>query len=145
MNQEFNRCLEKGKIVKFEAGPSMVKKELDTAKDDLVSSQDSYQRGNFKWATIQAYYSTFHSARALIYKQKYREKSHYCLIVALEHLYVNRGIIEKDFAEYILAGKEMRESADYHYNFSKDSSEIMIEVAGKFLSITKNILDNSQS
>ena len=63
LNPEFKRCLEQGKIVAFAKGPSLVSKELDSANDDLAASKDSLASGNYKWATIQAYYSMFHRAR----------------------------------------------------------------------------------
>ena len=142
MNPEFTRCLEKGKIVKFEKGPSLVLKELHSAHDDLSSSKDSFDRKNYKWATIQAYYSMFHIARALIYAQRYREKSHYCLIVALEHLYVEKGLIEKELIESFSMGKEMRESADYRSSFSKEGADNLIKAAYRFLTTAKNLLEH---
>jgi len=132
LNPEFTRCVEKGKIVTFAKGPSLVFKELDSANDDLAASKDSLTRGNYKWATIQAYYSMFHTARALIYMKKYREKSHYCLVVALEHLYVERGGLEKGFVESLVIGKEMRESADYRSSFSKEGAENLVRAAEDF-------------
>jgi len=132
LNPEFTRCVEKGKIVPFAKGPSLVSKELDSSNDDPAASKDSLARGNYKWATIQAYYSMFHIARALIYAKKYREKSHYCLVVALEHLYVQRGILEKGFVESLVIGKEMRESADYRSSFSKEGAENLIQAAEDF-------------
>jgi hypothetical protein len=77
ISSEFKKCLEKAKIVRFEKGPMLSMKELNAANDDVLSSKDTFKRENYKWATIQAYYSMFHTARALIYAQKYREKSHY--------------------------------------------------------------------
>jgi len=139
MNPEFKRCLEKAKIVTFEKGPSLVLKELNSARDDLFSSKESFERENYKWATIQAYYSMFHTARALIYAQKYREKSHYCLVIALEHLYVEKGLIEKGFIENLVLGKGMRESADYRSSFSKEGAESLIKAATNFLNIARKI------
>ena len=140
MSGEFGRCLERTKIVAFQKGPSLVSKELNSATEDLVSSKDSFERENFKWATIQAYYSMFHTARALIYKEKYREKSHYCLVVALEHLYLEKGLIEKEFIEGLTIGKEMRESADYRSTFSKEGADDLIKTAYQFLTTAKKLL-----
>lgn len=139
-NLEFKRCIDKAKIVVFEKGPFLIPKELSSASDDLLSAKDSFKRENYKWATIQAYYSMFHTARALIYAQKYREKSHYCLVVAIEHLYVEKGLIAKEFVENLTLGKEMRESADYRSNFSKDGADDLIKAADKFLAIAKQLL-----
>jgi uncharacterized protein (UPF0332 family) len=132
LNPEFTRCVEKGKIATFAKGPSLVSKELDSVNDDLAASKDSLAKGNYKWATIQAYYSMFHIARALIYAKRYREKSHYCLVVALEHLYVEKGVLEKGFVESLMIGKEMRESADYHSSFSKEGAENLVRAAEDF-------------
>jgi len=82
----------------------------------------------------------FHAARALIYAHKYREKNHYCLVVALENLYVKRGIIEKSIIESLILGKEMRESADYRYSFSKPGADNLIKAANEFLIIAKKLL-----
>jgi len=52
MSGEFDRCLERTKIVAFQKGPSLVSKELNSATEDLLSSKDNFERKNFKWATI---------------------------------------------------------------------------------------------
>ena len=41
----------------------------------------------------------FHSAKALVLKKGYREKSHYCLLVALRELYIKSGELTKDVAD----------------------------------------------
>jgi hypothetical protein len=38
LNPEFARCVEKGKIVTFTKGPSLVSKELESANDDLAAA-----------------------------------------------------------------------------------------------------------
>jgi len=140
MSSEFDKCLERTKIVVFQKGPLLVSKELNSAAEDLLSSKDSFERESFKWATIQAYYSMFHTARALIYKKRYREKSHYCLVIALEHLYMEKGLIEKGFIESLSIGKEMRESADYRSTFSKKGADHLIKMADQFLATAKKVL-----
>lgn len=57
----------------------MIIKELEVGKKDLLAAISSFKLGNYKWATIQAYYSIFHGVRALIFKAGYREESHIAL------------------------------------------------------------------
>ena len=140
MSSEFERCIEKTKIVAFQKGPSLVSKEVKSATEDLLSSRESFERENFKWATIQAYYSMFHTARALVYNKKYREKSHYCLVIALEHLYLEKGLIERGFVESLTLGKELRESADYRSIFSKEGADNLTKMADQFLTAAKKLL-----
>jgi uncharacterized protein (UPF0332 family) len=141
MSGEFERCIEKAKIVAFQKGPSLVSKELNSATEDLLSSKESFKTENYKWATIQAYYSMFHTSRALIYYKKYREKSHYCLVVALEHLYLEKGLIEKEFIESLILGKEMRGSADYRSTFSKEGADNLIKNGRSVLSHCQEIVE----
>ena len=91
MNQDFRQCLENKKIVSFARGKKLVKKELSVARSDLSDAKAGYENGRYKWSTIQGYYAMFHAARALIYSRGYREKSHYCLAVALRALFVDEA------------------------------------------------------
>ncbi|MBU4222258.1 MAG: hypothetical protein KKD46_07730 [Euryarchaeota archaeon] len=50
MRYQFEKCLEKGKIVKIEIAPDLISKEIDEAKNDLNSCDISIQESNFKWA-----------------------------------------------------------------------------------------------
>ncbi|MEI6846404.1 MAG: HEPN domain-containing protein [Candidatus Firestonebacteria bacterium] len=77
---EFQDCLKRGKIKEFSRGKALVLKELASAESDLNIAKSTLKVKGYKWATIQSYYSMFHSARALLYSKDFREKSHYCLI-----------------------------------------------------------------
>jgi len=96
---EFEKCLNERKIVKMNASKEVIYKEFENAMYDLARSKESLTKGDFKWASIQAYYSMFHCIKALIFKKGYREKSHYCLLVAFKELYVKTGEMDKEFAD----------------------------------------------
>ncbi|OIO42814.1 MAG: hypothetical protein COY75_03765 [Nitrospirae bacterium CG_4_10_14_0_8_um_filter_41_23] len=140
MNPEFEDCLKKNKIRRFAQGKSLVEKELDTAAKDFSEARESLEREKFKWATIQAYYSMFHSARALLYDKNYREKSHYCLIIALKSLYVETGKLSISFIEGLQRGKRLREDADYYNDWSKIGAEEMVNMAKEFLEAVKTLV-----
>ncbi len=86
MNSEFQRCIDQGKLKPFKASKEMIRKEIASSAYDLERAERSLKEKDAKWATIQSYYSMFHSARALIFNKGYREKSHRCLLVALQEL-----------------------------------------------------------
>ena len=70
-NMKDNRlaeCLERGKIAKLDKASTLVGKELALSAGDLKSATASWSQENYKWTTIQSYYSMFHTARALLYK-----------------------------------------------------------------------------
>ena len=141
MNLDFKSCLRKNKIRKFTPGKSLMEKEIATAKEDIKEARESLTRERYKWATIQAYYSMFHSARALLYNKNYREKSHYCLIIALRTLYVETGKLSPNLLEGLQRGKNLREDADYYNEWSKIGAEEMINLSTEFLDFTQNILN----
>jgi len=139
MSKEFDDCLKRRRITEFERAKDLVQKELDSADSDLKSAKDSFKDKSFKWSIIQSYYSMFHSARALIYSKGYRERSHYCLIVAIRKLFVDEGLLSYTLVEALQLGKTLRENADYYGEFSEESAKQMIENAEEFLKTAQEL------
>jgi len=133
VNEEFKHCLENKKIIPFARGKNLVKKELSVAKSDLSDAKAGYENERYKWSTIQAYYAMFHAARALIYSQGYREKSHYCLAVALRALFVDEGTMDAQLVRDFLNAMNLREAADYEAEFSQSGAKAVIASAEKFI------------
>ena len=133
MNQEFKQCLENGKIVPFEKGKELFSREFMVAQSDLQDAKAGYEERRYKWSTIQAYYAMFHAARALIYSHGYREKSHYCLSVALKVLFVEEGKLEARTVRDFLNAMNLREAADYEAEFSMEGAKAVIASAERFL------------
>jgi uncharacterized protein (UPF0332 family) len=140
MRQEFKNCLDRGKIVRFPQGKRLVNKELDSAGSDLEDAKFGLEHARYKWSTIQGYYSMYHAARALIYSQDYRERSHYCLYVALQELFVDRGILDPGLAESFRNSMRLRETADYRSDFSEEGARLVIESTERFLKRTTEVL-----
>ncbi|PIP17319.1 MAG: hypothetical protein COX44_00560 [Candidatus Portnoybacteria bacterium CG23_combo_of_CG06-09_8_20_14_all_37_13] len=137
---EFQKCLENKKIKPFPKGKTLVSKELEIAGDDWKIAKESLNKKNYKWSIIQSYYSMFHAARALLYNQGYREKSHYCLVVGIRKLYVNKNLLGHTLIEALQLGKTLRENADYYADFSQTGAKNMLDKAKEFLEKTKEIL-----
>jgi len=130
--------LKEGKIAHSRVSRSMVLKELDAASTDLKEARDSQNRGGLKWATIQAYYSIFHSARALLYAKGYREKGHRGLLRALRELY--RAELREDLLDDFEDAIGMREAADYGGVYSDEGARAVTETAEDFLDSARTIL-----
>ena len=94
---EFKKCLEHNKIKKFSSGRKLMAKELKLAQEDLRLSLRNLNEGNYRWSIVQSYYSMFHSARVLLYSKNYREKNHFCLIIAVRSLFVETGKLNFSF------------------------------------------------
>ncbi len=133
MGPEYEECLRKGKIRPFSRGKALAAKELDTASSDLHRAARTHLDGDFKWATIQLYYSMFHAARALIYSRNLREQSHYCLIEAVRVLFVETRLIPASLLEGFKEAKALREDADYYCRWSRAGCEKLLITAEHFL------------
>jgi uncharacterized protein (UPF0332 family) len=140
MNQEFKQCIENKKIIPFATGKKLVNKEIAVAQSDLSEAKAGYENERYKWSTVQAYYAMFHAARALVYSKDYREKSHYCLAVALRALFVDEGKMDAQSVRDLLNAMNLRESADYDAEFSQSGAKAVIESADKFIQKAIEIL-----
>ena len=142
MNIKFQNCLDRGLIRKFSRGPALAKKELKSAELDIDTAKESLRKENYKWATIQTYYSMFHSARALLYSRGYREKNHQCLIESIRNFYVDKGEIGFGLVEALQKAKMMREEADYYGEFTKENATDLVHKAEEFLIKSKEFLES---
>jgi uncharacterized protein (UPF0332 family) len=140
MNPEFKECLKRRKIILFSGGKRLINKELRSAQQDLDDADFGLSHGRHKWPTIQGYYSMYHTARALLFSQDYREKSHYCLYAALKALFVEPGILDIKFADAFYHAMILRENADYRSKFTRAGATLVLERAREFLLEAKEIL-----
>lgn len=142
MSLEYDACLKRGKIKSFSRGSSLVAKEFVVAVSDLERAKKTYGDGDYKWATIQIYYSMFHIARGLLYAQNLREHSHFCLVAAIRALYVETKKIPVYLIEALQEAKNLREDADYYNRWSKEGCGKLLLSAEEFLNKAKVIVEN---
>jgi uncharacterized protein (UPF0332 family) len=131
LSPEFQKLLQDRKLTKFRPDKKLALKEISAAKSDLKDAKESLNRKKFKWATIQGYYSTFHSARAVLFDKGYREKSHYALLVAIRELCPNE--IGQSLIREFEHGMYLRQEADYGLKFSRDGALNALDTASKLL------------
>jgi len=81
----------------------------------------------------------FHAARALLYHKGYREKSHYCLILAIKAFYVSENLLEMRLVESFQMAKVLREGADYENTFDPESAVSLSEQAAEFVKVAHEI------
>jgi uncharacterized protein (UPF0332 family) len=126
---ELQRCLDKRWLVRMPEARHLAARELNVARDDLAEAEGGYKRKSYKWSTIQSYYAMFHAARSLLYSRGYREKSHYCLSVAMRHLFVAPGILDVTLIDDLDDARILREDADYRAKFSQASADYSVKAA----------------
>lgn len=140
MSSDFRKGIENRRIVPFAEGRNSLAPELKAAMEDLSEASDRFEKGKNKYATITAYYSMFHSARALLYSKGYREKSHYYLLTAIKALFVDEGLMTQRLLDEFHEAMVLREHADYSSQFSKEGAQAAISTAKEMLALAKKIL-----
>ena len=141
MSYKFEKMLEERRIIKGKITQEMIAKELKSAEYDLNKAKLSSEEGDFKWATVKAYYAMFHGIRALVYSKGYREKSHYALKIAFKELFIDAGILERKYYKYFEDAMDLRESADYLSEYSEGGAKEAVENAGELLEKIRSIFE----
>jgi uncharacterized protein (UPF0332 family) len=132
MTDTFEECLKKGLIKPFPRNTENIGRELASAEYDRRLAHESFSREDYLWATVQAYYAMFHSARAVLFDAGYREKSHQCVGIFLGKL-VDDARLDSRYYNYFFVVREMREKANYELSYSRENAEIALKFADAFL------------
>jgi len=140
VSYETRKLLQERKLLQIKPDRKLVTKEIKGAEYDLSRAMESLEKKDFKWATVQAYHSMFHSARALIYSEGYREKSHTALRIALKELFETSGRLDREIVHSFEDAMYLREEADYRLEFTESNSTEVVNDAQKFLDAAKQLL-----
>jgi len=142
MNQDFKKCLNKKSIFAAPSANKFADKELSVALSDLKEAQYLFDNKRYKYCTVAAYYSMFHAARALLYSRGYKERSHRCLVAAMEALFVKNGLLEMRDVRNLRNAMSLREDADYSNEYSEAGAKESLIKAKEFIQKAQAILDN---
>lgn len=90
------------------------------------------------------YLSMFHSARAILFRDGVREKSHYCVGIYLEK-YVVQGVLEEDWVSIFDRMRSVRHTDQYSFQVhpSKEEVESGIDIAEKFIARMEELLNKT--
>ena len=104
---------------------------LQRAEEDLRSAQSNFEAGELRTAINRAYYSIFHSLRAVLALDEYDSKKHSGIISEFRLRYVKTGIFQDDISDMIGKAFKIRNKSDYDdmYIVSRDDTKEQIENA----------------
>lgn len=80
-------CIEEGLLKKERPDLEKARRSLEVAKHKLGLAQKEIGAEIFENAKITAYTAMFHAARALLFRDGYKERSHYAVYVYLKEKY----------------------------------------------------------
>jgi uncharacterized protein (UPF0332 family) len=114
--------------------------EFEAARSDLAWARQSFADYNDKWAAIQACYSVFHAARALLLAKGYRGRNRNHLKGALLAFYVDDGALEREIVDDFDKAMRLRETADSRCDFTRQGAIAALERAERFLAKAEELL-----
>lgn len=85
INEE--ECFKKGLLKKISSQPDLAKKDIKQAEFFLKEAEELLEMGKKQIAAISLYNAFFHIARALLFKDGIKERSHYCIARYIENHY----------------------------------------------------------
>ena len=144
MNEEISleECWKKELLKKIKSSQWLVKKSIQTAKTRLIDAEQSLLADIFNGALFFAYASMFHVAKAMLFRDGVREKSHKCVVVYLKEKYGKTGVIPLNLIHSLDSYRIERHDIVYGFDFvaTKDDAESAIEDAREFIKVAEKIL-----
>ncbi|MFH0986633.1 MAG: HEPN domain-containing protein [Candidatus Micrarchaeota archaeon] len=132
-------CFKENLLKKTKIEEEKIKNSLNLARHFLERAEGILKIGYYDIAFSQAYNSMFHSARAILFKDGIKERSHYCLVLYLKNKFKSGEI--KDYLEILDDCRQSRHNIQYEGgNCAPEDAEQAIEDAKKFLEIVEGLL-----
>ncbi|MFH0955588.1 MAG: HEPN domain-containing protein [Candidatus Micrarchaeota archaeon] len=136
-------CLEQGLLAKIKADPAKAKSSLEMAKHKLELSQTEFEHVIFEGAIINAYASMFHTARALLFKDGFKERSHFAVYVFVSKKYSDK--IERkylsEFNSLRLTRHELMYGLEKNAEVRESNADTAIKMAEGFLEVVQKIVN----
>lgn len=121
------------------------KHRVQQAKEDLEASKLLYKEKFYKSANNRAYYSIFHSIKAVLALEPIDFKRHKDVTAYFNKNYVNTEIFPKKLGHKIAEATTIREDSDYDDEFIVKSEETQkqIETAEELLELVEKYVDEN--
>ena len=120
----------------------LAKHRLEQAKEDLEAGKLLYDKNFYKSANNRAYYSIFHSIKAVLALEPIDIKRHKDVLAYFNKNYINKEIFSRMMGRKIQNASAIREDSDYDDEFIVDAdktneqlktAEELIELVDKYI------------
>ena len=120
----------------------LAKHRLEQAKEDLEAGKLLYDKNFYKSANNRAYYSIFHSIKAVLALEPIDFKRHKDVLAYFNKNYINKEIFSRMMGRKIQNASAIREDSDYDDEFFVDAdktneqlktAEELIELVDKYI------------
>jgi len=135
-------CFEQGLLKKDRPDIEKARRSIEVAKHKLELAQKEIEAGIYENAAVTTYTAMFHAARALLFKDGVKERSHWAVYVYLKEKYADK--IEPRLLNELNSLRLERHDAMYGLEEIKEEIEGEAEaeagIAGEFIDTVKKLL-----
>lgn len=96
---------------------------FEKAAEDLKTAKNNFGSQDYRAANNRAYYSIFHSLRAVLALDHYDSKKHSGIIAEFRRKYIKNRIFPVEMSGMIDSAFEIRNASDYNDMFIADKNE----------------------
>lgn len=135
-------CIDKGLLRRVPSSKNKAAESLKKAKVMLEEARANLNSMRINSAVIVAYLAIFNAAKAVLFRDGYREKSHACVARYLESKYAQKGKISFEHIALLDRFRSSRHATQYDVSYypSKKEAEQMMDFAKDFIGKIENIL-----
>ena len=121
------------------------KLSMKRAESWLEEAEKSLNNELYDSCLISSYLAMFHSTRAVLFRDGWREKSHFCIARYLEEMYVKKGKLEREWIDLFDRLRETRHADQYDVSYfaTKEEAESALNIAFEFVERMEKLLDES--
>lgn len=137
-------CFDRGLLRKVD--PSRIKSQqsLQLARDWLSEAEANFEAEAYRSALSSAYLAVFHSARAVLFRDGVREKSHYCIGLYLQ-TYVENDELEEEWPMLFDRIRSIRHADQYSFQAKPTGEEVVsgLHLADSFINRMELLLSET--
>lgn len=134
------RCLKDGLLKQMPPSPVEARNQLDKATVLIKEAKSCFDNDNVNAAVMTAYAALFDAARALLFRDGYRERSHVCVVRYLEAQYMNQ--LGEDMIILLDEYRDKRHKVVYASDYypTEEEAANFVVFAEKFVAKIKEIM-----
>ncbi|WP_230972445.1 HEPN domain-containing protein [Archaeoglobus neptunius] len=141
----FEECVRRGLLRRVTPSLGKTKQSMKRAEKWLFDAEKSLEHGLYDNCLISSYLAMFHSARAILFRDGWREKSHFCIARYLEEKYVKQGKLEREWVDLLDRLRETRHADQYDISYfaTQEEAESVINIAHEFVERMEKLLEET--
>lgn len=110
---ELSDCFEKNLLKNTSPSTGLARKSLKQAESFLEDADDLVKISKERMAIIALYNAFFHTARALLFKDGIKERSHFCIARYIDEKYTDKKLLDDSFINYLDVLRDARHETQY--------------------------------